>query len=631
MAKITRKKLARGVKLLTDHIFTPLKAAQDVFTENSGSVETKQVEAKYAPMRINLSIPRLTGVTNAVRGPGGGTCFHGIPFMLPPLQEDLTFISVTGGRVSSEKLPTVSNTAPEIVLDEVIFSFDQRNEPAATISEYNGSTGAPSITDAGKVSYEGAERLNITLSIQEKRPFWFQGATLAPAETPDKFELGRTVWSGTIDAAQLSSLTNRLNPWVDSGIRVTMDPFKTYVFTIHAPELATGDTSNDLGLFSVEVSMKFLTTLIERDSGTDIQNIPVHHDGLRCDNLTHSDFGVTGAGLNSTVMRPIIKTSGIGNNTPTSGETIEANTDKGVQTHMATIDEFLRRKLQGGYKLDSNVPMLEERSETAAYTVLAVPLFNNQHGGGLTAGAFEDLPYIDPTQRAETGLGLWPDRRYIPIESPMTIHHILFTYSWLTFKQWDGSSRKRMVELPIKGTNVLSGNAGISTLSVELGVGIGTGFNSESYGYDQIASATLTNHNQWYASAVDLMRLGSQKGDLPVQYQYANATGTSATRQWNLETHAMDIVGSGSPSLNGMTSQGKPIFVGRANNITQDRRNLDGRQSNILGAEQWIEVRGRIGDASLDITDGADGYWKDSMLLGSGGIWVYIIGKTHLV
>ena len=626
MAKITRKKLARGVKLLTDHIFTPLKAAQDVFTENSGTVETDQVEAKYAPMRINLSIPRLTGVTNAVRGPGGGTCFHGIPFMLPPLQEDLSFSSTPSPRLSGEKLVTVSNTAPELVLDEVIFSFDQRNEPAATISEFNGGTGAPSITNAGKVSYEGAERLNITLSIQEKRPFWIQGSGGALTETPDKFELGRTIWSGTIDAAQLSSLTNRLNPWVDSGIRVTMDPFKTYVFVIHAPELATGDTSNDLGLFSVEVSMKFLTTLIERDSGTDIQNIPTHHDGLRCDNLTHASLGVTGAGLNSTDARTIITTS----NTPAAGDAIEANTAKGAQTHMATIDEFLRRKLEGGYKFDSNVPMLEERKETAAYTVLAVPLFNNQYSSGLTAGDFEELPYIDSSASAGS-TGYWPDRRYIPIESPMTIHHILFTYSWLTFKEWDGSTRKRMVELPIRGTNTTSGSATISTLSVELGVGIGTGFNSEKYGYEQIASATLSNHNNWYTSAIDLMRLGSQKGDLPVQYQYANATGTSTTRQWNLETHAMDIVGSGSPSLNGMTSQGKPIFVGRANNITQARRNIGGAASDVGGAEQWIEVRGRIGDGTLDIRDGADGYWKDSMLLGSGGIWVYIIGKTHLV
>jgi len=50
-----------------------------------------------------------------------------------------------------------------------------------------------------------------------------------------------------------------------------------------------------------------------------------------------------------------------------------------------------------------------------------------------------------------------------------------------------------------------------------------------------------------------------------------------------------------------------------------------------IGAEQFLEVRATIKDGAGGATNWASGWKPDQMLLGSGGIWVYIIGKTNLV
>lgn len=611
MAKITRSKLARGAKLLAKHLFEPMTLSQTQAT--TANLESEQVSAPYAPFRVNLSMPVLSPSTNQTIGPSEsvnntpGRPFHGIPFMLPPFQEHLSFAATPRGG----KSVTPSDAMPEIVLDEVSFSFDQRLEAAAIVSNFDGGTSATS-ANAGKLSYERVERLNIDLSIIEKKPVWFD----PPAQSTN-YRPGRVVWSGRVEAiTQLAGDYFRLNPWVSSSINEVIDPMKSYVFTIFAPDLGTADT--ECALVSIEVSMRFLARLTQRDSGTDIQNIPKRHDGLPNDNLTHANAGTTGAGTNSATSRAFIDVA----NVPVAGEAIVANDAvKGVQTSMAVIDEMSRRKLQGGYKLDSDLPMLEEMKDTAAYTVLAVPLFNNVEFSGLAAHYFDQQPYRTSGAVADKFV---VDRRYIPIEAPMTIHHILFTYSWMPFDSYDGASLRGHTQIAA----VAGAGGGATTLNLQLGVGIGRGVRGDSFGYQQIGKATTLHTPQaggnWFANAVDLIGHGS-----PSTLPHTRPTKTIATtRPWNLELHAMDLVGTGSPSLNGMTSQGKPVFVGRGDSTTSSRQDVDGGASNVAGCEQWIEVRGRIGDPSASVTGT---YEPNSMLLGSGGIWVYIIGKTHLV
>ena len=617
MSKITRAKLARGAKLLVDHIFNPLTSAQNELTARR--ITADQVQADYAPFRVNLSIPRLSAASNRTRGYSGHDAkspFHGIPFMLPPLQEHLSFTTDTRGA----KVFAPSPSAPEIVLDEVSFSFDQRLEPAAIVSNWDGGAGAPDSSDRGKLSYERASRLNIGLTIMEKKPTWFEGAAstnLLP---------GRVVWSGQINSNMLTDGTLRLNPWVSSGINEVIDPLSTYIFSIYAPDLSTetegsgalADFEDDTALVSIEISMRFLAKLMPRDAGATIQNIPYRHLGNANQNLTHAAAATTGAGVNSSTARPLITSS------PSAGDEIVANDATGVQTSMAVIDEITRRKLQGGYKFDSDVPMLEELTDTAGYSVIAVPLFNNLMLGGLSSDYFNSMPYVAAAGAGASTYAI--DRRYIPIEAPMTIHHVLFTYSWMTFTTWSGV-RTLVNTLP---TKKLVGDPD-PALNFEVGVGIGTGIRSDNFDYQPVAHKQISEpiSTKWYGDAIDRVQFGLTTS-LPFKY----SPHSNDNRHWNLELHAMDLVGSGSPGMNGMTAQGKPIFVGRSTNATASRTNIANAggvagASAVAGQDQWLEVRGRLGDSGSAVIPTE--YYANSMLLGSGGIWVYIIGKTHLV
>ena len=605
MAKITRKKLARGAKLVTEHVFTPASAAQTQMT--TANIEAEQLTSQYAPFRVNLSVPRLSAATNRVAGPTGGRCFHGIPFVLPPLQEDMVY--TTDPRVG--KVPTISDTAPDIILDEVSFSFDQRLEPAAIVSNWStGGGGVPTSADEGKISYDMQSRLTVELSIYEKKLAWFEGTA-----TTD-FSPGRTVWAGTINPIVTGDSFFRLNPWVASDINQVIDPYKSYTFVISGPDLSSGGALTEgAELVSIEVSMRFLGRLTSRDEGDTIQNIPNRHLGEQNKNLTHAAAGTTGAGINSSTSRALIGA------TPAAGDAIVANdagaTTLGTQTVLAVIDEFSRRKLHGGYKMDADVPMLEEIKDSAAYTVLSVPLFNNGKWGGRVSDDWLDEPYI------VTGVDSIIDRRYIPIESPMTIHHVIFSYNWMWFEWYKAATaqRRTITALP----SFLATGLTPGTFRCEIGVGIGTGMRGDDYNYTQIASKTMSDPTSaaWAGAAVDRIHHGAP-GTLP---RVGTGVGTSTLYPANLELHAADLVGAAGIGFNGV--QGKPVFVGRGTSATASRTVVGGGAGATAGQEQWIEVRGRIGDSAGTNIDSA--YTAESMILGSGGIWVYIIGKTHLV
>ena len=616
MAKVTRDKLARGAKLLTKHVFAPASAAQGKLT--TAAITADELESAYAPFRVNLSIPHLSSksnITKSSNATNAGRPYHAIPFMLPPLQEHLLFSVNT----RKEKSAQAVDGAPEILLDEVVFSFDQRLEPAAIVSDWEGGTPMAS-GDEGKLVYDRGDRLKVELAILEKRPTWFD----SPGGSRN-YRPGRVVWSGTIEGLDLEAEYYRLNPWVASSINEVIDPLKTYTFTVGMPDSEGTDATKAPVFVSIEVSLRFLTTLTTRDSGTDIQNIPTRHDGLPNDNLTHAAAGTTGAGINSATSRALIGT------TPSTGDSIVANDSGsatlGVQTVMAVVDEFSRRKLHGGYKMDSDLPMLEEIRATAAYTVLAVPLFNSVKWSGMAARHFDEQPYINSAAANTFAI----DRRYIPIEAPMTVHHILFTYNWMGFDSWDGGLKTHR-----QVANIVAGSGLTPTLRMELGVGIGTGVRGDSFDYQQIGAQTVLSNPQsaptWWAQvgneAVDLIGHG-----ITPTLPFTAVGGTPGDRPWNLELYAMNIVGDGAPGLNGMSEQGKPIFIGRSTSATSERTNINtppGATSVVDGQEQWIEVRGRIGDPTNTIANPAH-YDADSILLGSGGIWVYIIGKTHLV
>ena len=55
MAKVTRKKLPRGVELTVDHVFKPM---QDMRTEvTTSNIDTDQRKKKYGTFRVSFNIP----------------------------------------------------------------------------------------------------------------------------------------------------------------------------------------------------------------------------------------------------------------------------------------------------------------------------------------------------------------------------------------------------------------------------------------------------------------------------------------------------------------------------------------------------------------------------------------------
>ena len=121
MAKIDRVKLARGTKLLDDHVHgsignnTGLQAAANQI--NNNAVQIDQTDAKEGIFRLNWHLPYL-----GADGPWSAGMPFCIPFCLPPLREFFSQATDTHG----DKQFTMSSNAPHVFLDEISFGFDQR-------------------------------------------------------------------------------------------------------------------------------------------------------------------------------------------------------------------------------------------------------------------------------------------------------------------------------------------------------------------------------------------------------------------------------------------------------------------------------------------------------------------------
>ena len=55
MAKVFRKKMARGVELTVDQVFDPISAMAAELS--AGNIEASQLQARYATFRMNFNIP----------------------------------------------------------------------------------------------------------------------------------------------------------------------------------------------------------------------------------------------------------------------------------------------------------------------------------------------------------------------------------------------------------------------------------------------------------------------------------------------------------------------------------------------------------------------------------------------
>ena len=636
MAKITRKKLSRGTKLMPEHVYPPLSDAAAQLT--GVAVGREQMRAPMAPFRVNLTLPYLA--SDSI--PSGVMT---VPFVLPPTQDLFSTTLNAGGGID----PLYPGNLPQTKLKSVSFSFDQRAEPAAIASQFWGLSGTANTgkfaysSEQAKVTYEDAVRLDVRLSLHEKTQEYFGDAYPYNTES----ELWSTVIPGSTGYAGAAL---RANPFLQSDLDIAVDPFKTFILTISCPGLE-GIEGRTLALPSIEVSLKFVCELMPRDFGeTSVQNIP--------------DDGGSGAGKYGAKTAPSVTIS-----TPAAGDPLEAEDTKGVNTNISTLDQQFQDKLEGGYNRFADVPPTEVIADDAAYEVIAVPLYQNMAHGGLSASPtfYATYPYLATLsgtgntavdEAVNTGAF---DRRIIPIHHSYTIHHAVLAWNWTPWDllNWDGKGDAPLTAGP-SATYTDQQRANIvcpsRDVTLDVGVGIGTGAGADGFNYEQVAKLSITNPNNygtwdgssgtqtptepatkgtWDASLIDRVTTTTQpprglvwKDDL---------SGASGKPRWNWELHSIPLAGHGSGAGAGYYNQGKEIFAGPGWTRTSGRSDMDGGLPSTAGAEQWIEVRANLYRPSAGALNAAPYQFdplriadKSSILVGYGGCYVYLICKKHL-
>ena len=617
-----------GTKLMPGHVSDPLVAAK---TQMTGiDINRDQMKAPMAPFCVNLSVPFL--------GPASlpaGTIT--IPFALPPLQEDFEAMGTFGTGA-----PVYPGTLPQIMLKSVSFSFDQRGEPAAIASQFWGLNLVPDTgkygysSQQGKMTYEDVTKLDIKISLHEKDQAYFGDAY--------PYKLQKELWSTVIPESAFSGAALRANPFLQTDIDIAIDPYKTMLFTVHCPGLLDTE-GRHLTLPSIEVSMKFLGELVQRDSGeAAVQNIP--------------DDGGSGADKFGAKTAPSITIT-----EPSPGDDLEADAagvaKTGVNENITTIDDQFTAKLQGGYNRYGDTPPTEVIKDDAAYDVIAVPLYQNSAHGGISANAtyLATWPYVGDRDALEANGGLF-DRRIIPIHHSYTIHHAILAWNWSPYRtlnaDWDPTA---VTPEPINDVAAAAQGALYAApgkdISLRVGIGIGTGMRADGFGYSEIGVLSVDNPNNYPASSgaatgepdttgdwdTSLIDRITSTSDAPRSVLWA-AGGASAiyAPKWNWELHSIPLTPT-TDSANGYYAQGDPIFVGPGWTTTKDRSDLDGAAPDTGGAEQWIEVRSllyptgtgknfdtTVADAVSPTTLGA----LPSILVGYGGCYVYLICKKHL-
>jgi hypothetical protein len=610
VAKITRKRLARGTKLMPEHVYTPLADAK---AQLEGiNIEREQMQAPTAPFCVNLTLPYLSHETSDT-----GTL--SIPFALPPLQENFLSNGV------------YDPAAPKVSLRSVSFSWDQRAEPAAIASQFWRLSGSGTAdtgkygysSEQGKITYDDVHKMDIMLAIHDKDQYWLGNAY--------PHRLQRELWSITLPASAFSDSTLRANPFIQGDIGISIDPHKTFVFTVSCPGLED-TTGRFLALPSIEVSMKFDCELIERDSGSTIQNIP--------------DNGGSGSSKYGAKTAPSVTITA-----PSSGSAIEADSSDGVEYNITAIDDQFRDKLEGGYNRYGDVPPTETIKHDAAYDVIAVPIFQNAANGGITANPTFSAtwPYVGTRTSPTANRGLF-DRRIVPIHHSYTIHHAILAWNWTPYwlLGWDGTGTKPMngggsptATAQQAHTVCPSGDIGL-----KVGVGIGTGLKGDDFGYLEVAELAITDPNRdaashtyprgWGVGSTLVDRITTSNNP-PGTLVSDGAGGATVVRKWNWELHSIPLVQTGTDAGTGYYSQGKPAFAGPGWTTTQARQALGGVTADNRGAEQWIEVRALLhptdATKSLATTVGTFGNTLadyGSLLVGYGGCYVYLICKKTL-
>tara|TARA_R100001163_G_scaffold65547_1_gene63197 strand:- start:1073 stop:3127 length:2055 start_codon:yes stop_codon:yes gene_type:complete len=683
MAKVKRKKIPRGVELTPGHVFDPITDMKDEI--NSSDVDISQRKKKYGTFRLNFNIPWLDNkyfFDNRTLGyEADGTPdpnkdeldqpFY-IPFCLPPLQDHF-----------DPSDPRTTDGVPSPVLTSVGLSFDQSDEPAAILSQWYGKAASPDDPSTGFTGYQysywpgnateypadnqsprtymppprlGLKTYNRTdayeleISILEKEQMFFKKGAMESGSEPQFMRPTNEIASIAFPSSNYIPRDNRRNPLTYDGLNKVIDPYKTYILALKAPNLHDTEITRreHCALVNVWITLKFKMELVSRDVGASgdvdvvaVQNIPLH-------------YGAKGS-------------PGVTVTAPSSGEKIKADDSKGVVSSdgLEAIDQEVRNKIRGGYGDFSMSYQAEASKEDAAYEVITVPVgqgFAHNRMGVRDEYPFAPYvrgPYYDGAMSAGVTsfpMGPYVDRRIIPISHPMTIHHVIFAMNY--------TSDRQAIATDALGSNEAGRTLWQNfeepnnTIAYKVGLGMVSGVRADGFGYQQIAYASWTNMNSLALAdgQIDSTSLG-----LPAR---VTTDMQSEYKLWSvplvLKTGNNGVGYYSAYSAAGKGINGKPFFVGESNSYTHARTKVGeigggaghyafsgGSQGPANGTEQYLEVR-----FSVDPTNGGannpyaynsgategqriewqgpTGVTEKDLAIGYGGCWMYIIGKKHV-
>jgi len=546
--KHTFNKLARGVKLQIGHIYTAISSALLNLTDKAGGADgvvVDQMAAPDGPFTIHLAVPNFGAARKATS----------IPFVLPAYQDDGIWSNLFPGEGT-----------PVFRVEAIGVSFDSHDELAAI-----GGYGA---ADQDKAIFGGLTDYEVEISILETE----QESNGYTVQDQSRYS---SVWSNTIPATAWEA---GLNPKTYSEISAELNPMRTYILRVVAPNL-DAQAPVVYAMPNLNIWLRLTTALSERDvhnpsAGKYAQNMPSTHDGM-------------------------VQTDPITTTSPAAGDKITAEsatpTDAydGVQTALGKVDKVFRDKLRGGYNIHSELPSNENLTDGAAYKVIAVPMWGNLREDITPANAGVAMPYIGSSPHT----AMMTDRRVIPISNNFTVHHVIACANYGT----DNAYPSRGSSLPA------------ASFSHNVGVGIGSGLRSDLHTYQQVAYLRWTPYTA-ATHAIDTCRV---------------TLNDTINDSWEIVSAPLvHIAGEVSDNYG---VQGKPFFIGqsRFNSVAPDGTNVRTSVGNSVhapiapstaGQESFIEVRWGIQDTT-DVTTLDAG----TVIVPRYGYWVYIIGKTTTV
>ena len=683
MPKLTRTKIARGTKLRPASVYDPIGAIATQLTSPSTQIPTptagvtkEQYNKENGIFRLNWTIPYIGSEwtrTNGVATP------YIIPFNLVHLQE---FWNVQG---NSDEL------TPIMKLVELSFGFDQRDEGGFVTDQWCGigdiaagatnenydeimdGVGLDSIDEwacnlnAGKiyaarddehrevVAADIATRGPLTLSLHRKGSDYYD--QYIPGDVAGSYE---EIYNLPVGIESLIGRAFKANPTAVTGLSINVDPYSTYMLGIRPPRLHDDRTTTgpalgaNLAIVNLTVSLKFKHVLVQRDSTRlvdDPINLPSHGSLKTADTITI--------------------------NTPLANTPIEAETADGVQTNLEAIDRPFHDHLQGGLSDLSDVGVVEHVCEDAAYEVIAIPMWNNQWNNQTTIKHLREIgttPYQMGVAKADGRIDTITnsdlvnpitDRAIIPINFPMTIHHIVVAHNNLTTTIVKGEHNLDMYAYTSSPSpaNDTGGFAGISASTVEhkIGIALGRGIRAGEYGYKPVGlyeGPLGTDHG------IDTIRMNynTTSPQPATTFVYDNPNGLHDDArildypEWTLNYIPLSTGGAVAPGLyttGGSKAtpltftniQGPPVFAGNSyitpatsGGSTAPAGSAAGtsvRGSTPETEDQWIEVRWSVYPNGTGAGDDWLNNWTAGdaarIINGYGGSWIYIIGKKHTV